>query len=553
MVTMSPPTYYPKNHGQDLTDWFARHGRSVADLEGLLAYSLVVEAPTKSEMTALVPASGAVSERGKRPRQQDTALTLLDLAAHLTLFRDDMQNAWVYLDHETVPLKSKKIESWLTLQHLNTLGAIPGAEAINMAIRAMEARAVYESESVSLFNRVAWYGDGILVDLGNGRAQQITPEGHETILAPPLFRRWSHQAAHPDPLPDGDPFEFLRFCRVPETEQHTVLIALITAFIPGIAQPMWDVNGPEGSGKSSFCRLVKRIVDPSAAELQIMQPERETDFFLLLLQNYLVCLDNQSSLSGRMSDLLCGAATGTAVSQREHYTNIDTVLLRLKNIVLMNGINPDLVSRADLRDRAFRVPLDRIPDEERKGEQALMAEFDAAIPEILGGIFTTLVKALAICPTLKLEKLPRLADWYRYAVAVAEALGGYGDQFMADYEAGKISQREDFVALNSLATAVLKHMDGKSVWETTVGDAWATLFDVAFPESDNPGKTRDQRKPKTDTSFPGKPQDMRRYLQRLKVTLADSGVTFQFLPHNRSGVPIVFTRTDQDKDSDIPF
>jgi putative DNA primase/helicase len=39
------PSYYPKNHGQDLTDWFVRHGRNVAELHDLLAQALVVEKP----------------------------------------------------------------------------------------------------------------------------------------------------------------------------------------------------------------------------------------------------------------------------------------------------------------------------------------------------------------------------------------------------------------------------------------------------------------------------------------------------------------------------
>lgn len=37
------PSWYPTNHGQDLTDWFVRHGRSVSELTDLLATAEVVE------------------------------------------------------------------------------------------------------------------------------------------------------------------------------------------------------------------------------------------------------------------------------------------------------------------------------------------------------------------------------------------------------------------------------------------------------------------------------------------------------------------------------
>lgn len=43
MPAISFPEHYPKNHGQDLTDWFVRHGRNLAELNDLLVHSIVVE------------------------------------------------------------------------------------------------------------------------------------------------------------------------------------------------------------------------------------------------------------------------------------------------------------------------------------------------------------------------------------------------------------------------------------------------------------------------------------------------------------------------------
>lgn len=43
MPALTFPDHYPKNHGQDLTDWFVRHGSTVADLTDLLAHAIVVE------------------------------------------------------------------------------------------------------------------------------------------------------------------------------------------------------------------------------------------------------------------------------------------------------------------------------------------------------------------------------------------------------------------------------------------------------------------------------------------------------------------------------
>lgn len=49
---LDSPSYYPKNHGLDLTDWFVKHGRSVADLTDLLASAVTVEKPKSQERSA---------------------------------------------------------------------------------------------------------------------------------------------------------------------------------------------------------------------------------------------------------------------------------------------------------------------------------------------------------------------------------------------------------------------------------------------------------------------------------------------------------------------
>lgn len=45
------PLHYPANHGQDLTDWFSKLGRSVGELTDLLASAVVIEAPKDESQT----------------------------------------------------------------------------------------------------------------------------------------------------------------------------------------------------------------------------------------------------------------------------------------------------------------------------------------------------------------------------------------------------------------------------------------------------------------------------------------------------------------------
>lgn len=50
MPALDIPQYYPKNHGQDLTDWFVRHGRSVSDLTDLLVTAITVDKPAEPDI-----------------------------------------------------------------------------------------------------------------------------------------------------------------------------------------------------------------------------------------------------------------------------------------------------------------------------------------------------------------------------------------------------------------------------------------------------------------------------------------------------------------------
>jgi len=514
----------------DILEWADIPGNDRRRLLELIRDTSEFSAKEMVPSETITPTRKRKKNKGEtsKPRGSEASELILSLAAELPLYRDDTKTAWTCLDRETVPVMSQDVEDWLTISYYNLTGNVPSAEAMSGAKRVLAAKARQEGESIALYNRVAWLDGSIWYDLGRGRAVSMSPDGFRIVPAPPLFQRWPHQQPHPDPMLDGDPWEFLRFCHISDSNRLLILVTLITSFVPGIAHPLWHVTGPQGAGKSSFCRLIKRIVDPSVAELQIMQPEREMDFFLMLYHNYLVALDNLSELKGRTSDLLCGAATGTTVSQRALFTNLEMITLRLKNIVLLNGISP-MISRADLLDRTITIHLERIPTEGRRQEREVMEEFNAALPGIMGGIFSTLAKAMTIFPTVRLDNLPRLADYAMWGYAIAEALGGHGDQFLADYAGNEAAQTEEILGHNTLAGAILNAMEGLAKWETTVGEAWKGLMAAAEPA-------------KGDRTFPAKPGDMRRSLERLKVTLAEAGISYEYGKRGRDGIPITFRK-----------
>jgi hypothetical protein len=521
---------------EDVIQWAAVEGN---DKENLLEFIRLADeyTPAAVESPPAAPLAKTMKRRKRgddgeeRPERVTQNEIMLNLMDGLPLLVDDTRTAWTFIDGKTIPVESQELADWLMLKYFRMLSKAPSSEALSAAVKVMAAKARVEGEMITLFNRVARVGDEFRYDLGNGRTVRIFAQGWEFVEPQPIFQRWPHQQPQPEPIKGGNPWNFFNYCHLPEDSVVLALTVLITSFVPGIAHPLLHVTGPQGSGKSSFCRLVKRLVDPSAAELQIMQPQKEQDFFLTLYQNYLLAFDNLSDLSGRVSDLLCGAATGITVSQRVLYSNVDLQLLRLKNIVLLNGITP-LIHRADLLDRTVSINLGRIPPEKRREETEILSMFDRDLPGILGGAFDVLSRAMALYPTIKLDSLPRLADFARWGYCVAESLGsGLGDKFLADYLANGTMQNEEVLGQNTLASALVAEMEGKYTWETHVKTAWSTLLERAKP-------------PHGDKTFPGKPQDLNRHLERLRVSLSDAGITFEKGKRDSQGVEIVFYRRD---------
>jgi hypothetical protein len=273
--------------------------------------------------------------------------------------------------------------------------------------------------------------------------------------------------------------------------------------------------------------MVKGLIDPSSVDT-FLKP-RNLEEIVQQLNNHYVCMyDNLSNISGDVSDLLAVACTGGSYSKRKLYTDYEDIILKLQNCVGINGINLQ-IRRDDLMDRAILLHLERISETNRRDEEVMLAEFDAMKPSILGGFFDAIAKAMAIHPSVKLEKLPRMADFYKWGYAIAEALGGKGEQFILDYTKNVELQKEMLVEDNMLTLAIVTKMDSMDVWQTTVGAAFEELKKIAKPDIKDP-------------TFPRDPKTLVRNLEIIKTTLHDGGITFEKGNRTAAGVPLVFKK-----------
>jgi hypothetical protein len=244
-----------------------------------------------------------------------------------------------------------------------------------------------------------------------------------------------------------------------KTERDRRLFAayLATVPLPHIGRPILNAAGVMGSGKTTLGRVVKRMWDPTAPETVRLDPR---DFLQKASHAYAVMLDNQNTIPEWASDTLCRLVTGEADSKRRLYTDDEDVIIELRRAVHLNGINVP-TDRGDVLDRSLVVELDRIPDRERRTEEELWERFEAAHPKLLGAFFGVLAEAIALKPSIKLSRRPRLADWGEYAAAVYEVMGWGAEQFLEDWHEVVQVQNQATLDGSPVAQAIIKFMEEK--------------------------------------------------------------------------------------------
>ena len=182
-----------------------------------------------------------------------------------------------------------------------------------------------------------------------------------------------------------------------------------------------------------------------------------------------------------MSDTLCRLATGGGFAVRQLYTDQDEVLFDASRPIILNGIE-DFITRPDLADRTIFEALQAIPEKDRKASQQLMAEFERERPKILGALLDAVSCGLKRLPGVKLKRLPRMADFAKWATACEPALWPVGT-FAKAYDANRAEAIETVIEANAVATALRSFMADRTEWSGTASDLLGHLsLMVSEPE-----------------------------------------------------------------------
>jgi len=479
---------------------------------------VVKERLDKSADSAAPPEPGRGAER------------LIPLIDCFPLYLDDNTATgffWINGKLQEVNPKNRELVEDLSFLYHTATGKVLAKEAASATLTYYGAKARRDGQSLELFNRVGERDGRFYSALGNGRAMETGPGSCRVIDEPVMFRQTSQQRPQPEPKLTGspDPFRIFEFLAVAAEDRLLLMVYVILAFVPRIFKPALQVIGPQGAGKSVLCSMLKMLIDPTGVVLSSM-PRKPEDLDLLLWKYYVTVLDNLSGLNNEVCDRLCAFVTGGVIEKRQLHTDTDTIILKANSIVILNGIIA-LHSRPDLSERTWRIAVERISKEKRTTEKRLWSAFELALPEILGGCFVTLSKAMEIYPKIEgtLTGLPRMADAAEWGYAIAEALcPGRGAEFLLDVTGNSSQQTADLLETNTFFGAIITAMEQTGPGELAggFGDVLSELREIAAPGGVG------LKALEKDRTFPSSARGFRGCLDRLKVPLEDMDISYRY-------------------------
>lgn len=323
----------------------------------------------------------------------------------------------------------------LARRFYDTEGRAASQQALADALRILEGKAE-DTTPENLHLRVAEHEGAIYIDRGDtaGTVFRIT-EGRWNIQfdAPVKYRRTQLTVELPEPV--GHPrgaagiMDLFNHLNVAEADHRPVLAWLVSTLIaPEVPHPVLALLAEHGTAKSTATRRLGQMVDPSAVQVRTA-PQGEEKWLTTAAGSWVVGVDNASSIAPWFSDALCRAVTGDGDVKRRLYSDGDLTVVQFRRCIIINGIDLGGL-RGDLADRLLAVDLHRILKKDRRAEEELNKAWDKDYPALFSSLLDFSAAVHDRLPTIKLERMPRMADFARILAAVdqvADELGMPGE------------------------------------------------------------------------------------------------------------------------------
>lgn len=497
---------------EDIYDWLTM-GHTMAEIDELPAFEIT------EDVTVISQNDSEKKAPSKNETQAETIIRLVK-EQDTVLFHDTLKEPYaapVINGHREIKIFDSDFNIWITGLYYNAEKKAAKKDSISQAIDILKARALYETRTaLTLDTRVTQSDNTFWYDLSdeNWRNIKVTKSGWEVIDNPPiLFKRFNHQSPQVLPKKDGEIKRLLSYINL--RNNHTLFLCwLVCCFVPNIPHAMPIFFGEKGAAKTTTCILLKKLIDPSVTDTLTI-PKDSRSLAVNLQKHWFLPFDNVSRIDDETSDTLCRAITGGAIQQRKLNTNADDYIFTFQKCLALNGIN-NVANRPDLLDRAILIELRRIDETDRRELKELMSEFNDDVPYILGGIFDTLSKAMEIYPTVKLDRLPRMADFARWGYAIGEALGGLGNEFLEQYRENQNIRNVEVIHSDVVATMIVEFMKNTHEWTGLISELHK-LLEAKILQCGISTRCKE---------FPTKPNVLSKKLKGIESNLREVGISF---------------------------
>jgi len=500
-------------------------------------------------------------EQASGRMSQASMLVALATEAGVDLFHDGEASFVTFQTgghRETHAVRSEPFRNYLRqLYHDAAEGRAVGSQGVQDAIGTLDAQALFSGKRHSVFVRLAEEDGKIYLDLTGDRWQvvEISAEGWRLLSESPVkFRRRRGMLPLPCPESGGSvellrPFVNTRSQAQAKTDSQaaegsgddhdwTLLIAfLIALYNPSIPYPVLGLHGEQGSAKTTLARIIRALIDPNRAAVR-SQPKEPRDLMIAANNAWVLTFDNLSGIPQWVSDSFCCLSTGGGFSTRTLYENDEEQIFAARRPLILTGIG-EVATRPDLLDRSLLVTLPAIPEESRRPERDLWAEFNQVAPRILGALLDAVSVGLRKLPDTKLKSLPRMADFALWVAAAETGLGWEAGTFMKAYDGNRAEANSIALESSAIGALVERLASEPAGWKGTAAELLRNLGEIA-------DDTQKRRK-----DWPQRPRQCADELRRIAPNLRAAGITVTFSAGRARGRQITLRKDGERTQEDV--
>jgi hypothetical protein len=425
-----------------------------------------------------------------------------------------------------LPIRSKEFFNFVRTS-LAKSGEAPKSHQVQEVIEQLDANASIEGHVIDARYRVAELteGEGIAIDLGDEKHTHVlvTPGNVEIVSknSPCLFYRTTVCRPMGIPASSGDLSPLKKYVNLNDVDR-LLLLAWISYTLahPKIASskyPILVLQGDQGTGKSSLVNnIILPLIDPTMLGMQVF-PGNSKDLCIALQNTHVLAYDNMRGFNQSMSDILCIASTGGAISNRALYTNSDISLQPLHGALILNGIH-SFVTHSDLAQRCLSVRTKELPEKHRKSEAEIAREYQDDFPIIFRGVLDLIAKVFLHIDDVELKHPERMIDFVRWLAAMEKVDGAPSGTYQAVYSSNLNDAQLDSLLEHTLADAVFRfateHISGS--WSGTPSRLLNELNDCA------------QRTTQHSRDWPHNAISLSKKLNSLKASFKGQGIEIEF-------------------------